>query len=588
MPAPIPLPQHLTPLDGPPATLGPRLRVAVPSESLRPLGETVAGLLARLHAAETTVTVGTEGDLRLVLGTPADAASITRPRGIDPRTAAHHPPPATPPVPGAASAGAASAGAGSPAVDASAAADTVTAAAAAGVPGAAGAATSGGREGYGLVVDGDGGCTVTAGDAEGLFRGAVTFAQLLRRDGGGFVAPRVRIADGPAFAWRGLSLDVVRRFFTVDQVKKVVDLLALYKFNVLHLHLSDSQAWRLEIGAWPRLTDPQTWPGRLTNADDGVRPSYTQDDFREIVAYAAARFVTVVPELDMPGHVLAAVRAYPELQGPDEPVHKLLAYLHPRGDATFRFVEDVLREVAALTPGPFLHIGGDEAFGMPDELYREFVAGALEIGRATGKRVVAWQEAARSGALTPADVAQEWVGAGDEFDADAARESIPPEYHALVDVMAAAFAESARDVPAAVAAGTPVLASASSVMYLDRRYAEDSRDAAQTARRTRVGHESYEPRTCRELFDWTPGTLTEIPDGADLAGVEAAIWCETVEGFDDLAFLLLPRLPGIAEKAWTPARTGWDDYRHRLASHPAWWDALGWRDHYRSTTAFPG
>lgn len=549
MPAPIPLPQHLTPLDGPPARLGPRLRVAVPSESLRPLGVTVADLLARLHGADAAVAVGTDGDLRLTLGTPADAASIEPPQGMDPRTATLHPAP-----PG-----------------------EVT-------------GPDAGREGYGLVVDGAGGGTVTAGDAEGLFRGAVTFAQLLRRDddGGGFTVPRVRIADGPAFAWRGLSLDVVRRFFTVDQVKRVVDLLALYKFNVLHLHLTDSQAWRLEIGAWPRLTDPETWPGRQTNADEGVRPYYTADDFREIVAYAEARFVTVVPELDMPGHVLAAVRAYPELQGPDEPVHKLLAYLHPRGDATFRFVEDVLGEVAALTPGPFLHIGGDEAFGMPDELYREFVARALEIGRATGKRVVAWQEAARSGALTPADLAQEWVGAGDEFDADAARERIPPEYHALVDEMAAAFAESGRDVPAAVAAGTPVLASASSVMYLDRRYAEDSRDAAQTARRTRVGHESYEPRTCRELFDWTPGTLTEIPDGADVAGVEAAIWCETVEGFDDLAFLILPRLPGIAEKAWTPARTEWDGYRARLASHPAWWEALGWHDHYRSASAFPG
>lgn len=331
---------------------------------------------------------------------------------------------------------------------------------------------------------------------------------------------------------------------------------------------------------------PGELAGRQTHADEGVRPYYTQDDFREIVEYAAARFVTVVPELDMPGHVLAAVRAYPELQGPDEPVHKLLAYLHPRGDATFRFVGDVLREVAALTPGPFLHIGGDEAFGMPDELYREFVARALEIGRATGKRVVAWQEAARSRALTPADVVQEWVGAGDEFDADAARESIPAEYDALVEVMAAAFAESAHDVPAAVAAGTPVLASASSFLYLDRRHAEDSRDAAQTARRTKVGHESYEPRTCRELFDWTPGTLSEIPDGADVAGVEAAIWCETVESFDDLAFLVLPRLPGIAEKAWTPERTEWDEYRGRLASHPAWWEALGWRDHYRSAAAF--
>ncbi|MGP4022646.1 family 20 glycosylhydrolase [Actinomadura sp. 3N407] len=517
----VPLPQRVTPAGDAPLRLGPRPRVAVPSESLRGLGEVVVGLLRTLHGVDPVLRVGGEGDLTLLLTQDPPVADIVRVQGIDPLDEGDD-----------------------------------------------------GRELYELDVR-EQGATVTASSPEGLFRGATTFAQLLEPDrtGGGAV-PATLIADGPAMAWRGLSLDVVRRFFTVEQVKKVIDVLALYKFNVLHLHLSDSQAWRLEISRWPRLTG------------DAARPFYTRDDYREIVAYAAARFVTVVPELDMPGHVLAAVRAYPELQGDAEPPHRYLAYLDPRAEVTFRFVQDVLQEVAALTPGPYLHLGGDEAFGMPEELFTAFVVRALEIARGTGKNVVGWQEIARSGALTSADVAQAWIGAGDEFDLEAAREKTPSEYHPLLDIVAETFARSVHDVPAAVASGAPVLASASSVMYLDRQYAEESRLAGQTARRTEVGHDSYEPRTCRELFGWSPTALTEIPDAARLAGVEAAVWCETVAGFDDLTFLLLPRLAGIAEKAWTPSRTDWDGYRARVAGHGDWWSRLGLDGYYRSADVF--
>lgn len=517
----IPLPQRVTPIGGEVLRLGPRPRVAVPSENLRDLGEIIAGMLRTLHGIDPVLQVGGEGDLTFALTPDPPDADLVRVQGVDPLNER----------------------------------DGRV------------------REFYELDVQ-EHGVTVTASSAEGLFRGATTFAQLLQPDTAGCTAPGSRIADGPAMAWRGLSLDVVRRFFTVEQVKKVIDLLALYKFNVLHLHLSDSEAWRLEIAGWPRLTE---------SAD---RPSYTQDDYREIVAYAAARFVTVVPELDMPGHVLTAVRAYPELQGAEKPPHRFLAYLDPRAESTFRFVRDVLEQVAGLTPGAYLHLGGDEAFGMPDELYEAFVTRALEIARATGKRVASWQETARSGALTPADVAQAWIGAGDEFDLDAARAKTPAEYHPLLETVAETFAQAAHDVPAAVAAGAPVLASASSFLYLDRRYAEDSALPAQTARRAEVGHEAYEPRTCRELFGWTPDALTEIPDEARLAGVEAAVWCETVTGFDDLAFLLLPRLPGIAEKAWTPSRTEWDGYRSRVAAHAAWWERLGLDGYYRSTEVF--
>ncbi|MBA8956086.1 family 20 glycosylhydrolase [Actinomadura namibiensis] len=529
----VPLPQSVETFDGDGLRLGTRPRVAVSGDAPRGLGETVVELLARLHDVEPVLTGG-DADLRLVLADRVPVSGIADVRGVDPLD---------------------------------------------GEPGEAGV-----RERYELVVTGDG-ATVTARAAEGLFRGATTFAQALRPGDGGPAAPAMRVADGPALAWRGLSLDVVRRFFTVAEVKRVVDLLALYKFNVLHLHLSDSQAWRLELPGWPRLTDPARWPGGPL-AEDGVRPYYTEEDFREIVAYAADRFVTVVPELDMPGHVLAAVRAYPELQGEAEPAHELLAYLDPRSEKAARFAADALARLAELTPGRYLHLGGDEAFGMPDELYAAFVARALEIVRGTGRKVVGWQETARSGALTPDDVVQAWIGSGDEFDLDAARETTPPEYHGLLETVAETFARSAHDVPAAVAAGVPVLASASSFLYLDRRHAEESLDADQNARRTRVGFGDYQPRTCRGLFGWTPDTLVEIPGEARLAGVEAAVWCETVTGFEDLAFLLLPRLPGVAEKAWTPGGTAWDDYRGRVAGHRGWWERLGWGGYFRSAELF--
>ncbi|GAA3441418.1 family 20 glycosylhydrolase [Planomonospora venezuelensis] len=534
----VPLPQRLAPAGEGTLRLGARPRVAVPSTELFGLGEVVAGLLGRMHGVDPSVQAGGEAELRLVLAPEVPGAAELAPaRGVDPL-------------------------------------DRET-------------GSAGSRECHELVVTADG-ATVTASSAEGLFRGAVAFCQLLARDGsaGGLTAPGVRVLDGPALRWRGLSLDVVRRFFSVEQVKKVVDLLALYRFNVLHLHLTDSQAWRLEIAGRPELTDPANWPGGDGSRNGDGPQFYGRDDYREIVAYAAARFVTVVPEIDMPGHALAAVRARPELAGADEPPHPLLPFLDPRAPATPGFVADVLRELAELTPGPFLHIGGDEAVGMPPELYAAFTARALELVRATGKRAVAWQEAARSGALTPADLAQCWIGSDHAFDAEAARELAPAEYHPLIDLVARSFEGAAQDVPAAVAAGAPVLATPSSVLYLDRRYAEDSLLAEQTARRAQVGFADYEPRTSRELFGWRPETLAEIPPGARLAGVEAAIWCETVTGFDDLAFLLLPRLPGISEKAWTPQATGWTDYRSRVSAHARWWERLGWEGYYRSADVF--
>ena len=382
----------------------------------------------------------------------------------------------------------------------------------------------------------------------------------------GASVPDVVIEDGPAYAWRGLSLDVVRHFSTPAEVRRVIDLLALHKLNVLHLHLTDTQGWRLEVPARPSLTP------------DGA-DFYTTAELADLVAYAAARHVVVVPEVDLPGHVAAAFAAYPELTGDRPPVHPYATFLDPDVPAALAFAGDVLDALVEAAPGPFVHLGADEAFGMPADAYGRFVRWAHARVRAAGRRVVAWQEAARSGALGPGDVLQYWIGPDHVFDADALKERAPGALHPLIDDAAALFAQAPGDLPRVVAGGVPVLVSTSTTLYLDRPYAEPAADDAGEARRARLGMPGYEARTREQAFAWHPRELPELT-GARVAGVEAAVWCETVESFDDLAFLLLPRLAGVAEKAWTPAVTTWADHEARARGCAPAWDAMGFAARY--------
>ncbi|MBE3000873.1 family 20 glycosylhydrolase [Nocardiopsis sp. HNM0947] len=415
---------------------------------------------------------------------------------------------------------------------------------------------------------------VRAAGAEGAFRALTSLVQLLTVDAaGGVWAPRGTVVDGPRYTWRSLSLDVVRHWFTVQEVRRVVDLMALYKFNVLHLHLTDSQGWSLESRRWPELTRPRP---------DGTRRYYTREEFAGLVAHAAHHHVTVVPEVDLPGHTGAAFDAYPELHGDIPPIHPRARFLHPDSEAALGFARDVLEEFAELTPGRFLHLGGDEPFGMLHDDYVRFVEHTHRSLRATGKRAVGWQETARAGVLDGEDVLQYWIGAPDEFDAEGIKAQVPPEYHAVVDRAAESFRISPGDAPAAVRAGVPVLVAPNSRLYLDRSYADACADPAQENDRERLGLPAYEPITVADTFAWDPDDTAEsAAPGACVAGVEAAVWGETMTGFDDLAFLLLPRLPGVAEKAWTRRRTEWAGHRRSLAAHRAFWDALGFGNHFR-------
>ncbi|HVN11629.1 MAG TPA: family 20 glycosylhydrolase, partial [Kineosporiaceae bacterium] len=303
-----------------------------------------------------------------------------------------------------------------------------------------------------------------------------------------------------------------------------------------------------------------------------------------LVAYAQERFVTVVPELDMPGHVVAALRSYPELAAdgtaPQAPTGAGISThaLHLDVPGTAQFVGDVVREVAALTPGPWIHLGGDEVLGMPHGAYAAFVTEAARLVREAGKQPLAWQEATRAGRGGPALV-QYWFDRADELarcgSADLAAPGIPPEPLTAIDAM---FAEAGGDVGRAAEQGQRVLLSPTRHAYLDVPYAEPGGDELSEARRVRLGLPGYPATTSRDFWDWDPETLLapQLPPEA-LAGVGAAVWTETVQDGDDLEFLLLPRLPGFAERAW--ARHGnvtWDEHSARLAGHSRLWDQHGW------------
>ena len=397
-------------------------------------------------------------------------------------------------------------------------------------------------ERYSLVIEA-GQVVLQAAEPAGVARGLTTLLQLAATRGRGdgvLWLPGARVLDAPRYAWRGLSLDLARRFCTPDEIRRVIDLIALYKLNVLHLHLTDDQGWRLPAG------------GR---SPDGT--CYSAGDLRTLAAYAADRFVTVVPEVDTPGHVSALMRMHPELD-----TGRNAGWLDPELPATFAVVQDVLTEVAGIFPGPYLHIGGDEPWGMPHGRYVSYVRRVRDLVRSLGKRPLGWQESARAG-LGPDDIVQYWLSGI----------AVPASLQAGVRAkMDADLALARRDVETAVEASVPVIVSPQGHCYLDVPYAEPPADPAQAERQGRVGLRLYSPMTVAQSFDWEPADALGAGRAAQVAGVEAAIWAETISDFGDLSFLLLPRLPGVAHKAWSdPQVATWTDHRDRLARHGRMW-----------------
>ncbi|PRY28961.1 beta-N-acetylhexosaminidase [Pseudosporangium ferrugineum] len=399
-----------------------------------------------------------------------------------------------------------------------------------------------GDEGYRMSV-GAASITVRANKPAGLYAGTRTLLQLLPKeiDSPTPVRRVWRIAGGsivdyPRYAYRGAFLDEARHFHTPDEIKAYVDEISRFKVNYLHLHLSDDQGWRIQIDSWPKLT---TVSGGAGTGVDGEGPGFlTKDQYREIVAYAAARYVTIVPEIDMPGHVNAAQVAYPELTcdgvAPPPRTDTEVGYssLCIGSETTYRFVEDVIRELAAMTPGLYLHVGGDEAHATPEADYIAFEQRVLPLVAKYGKTAYGWNEITKAPAASAA-VAQYW-------NTDTTNPT----------------------VAAAVTRGTKVVMSPANQAYLDMKY-----DPSTPLGLSWAGY--IEVRTA---YDWEPATRLAGVGESAILGVEAPLWSETLRSLDDIEFMAFPRLAGIAELGWSPASThDWASFSARLGAYgPRW------------------
>ncbi|MCX5125904.1 beta-N-acetylhexosaminidase [Streptomyces sp. NBC_00347] len=388
-----------------------------------------------------------------------------------------------------------------------------------------------GEEGYRLE-SGPGGVTLTARTPAGLFHAGQTLRQLLPVSGPGTV-PGGTVTDAPRFAYRGAMVDVARHFFTVEQVKRYVDQLAQYKVNTLHLHLTDDQGWRLAIDSWPRLAEY----GGASEVGGGPGGHWTKDEYRDLVAYASERYVDVVPEIDMPGHVNAAQAAYAELNCDGKARERYtgikvgFSSLCVGKERTYEFIDQVLGELAELTPGKYLHIGGDEAHSTPAADYAAFMDRAQAVVAKHGKTVVAWHQLATA-RPAPGAVLQYWG-----HDRTAAAEKAA--------------------VTAAAKAGSPVILSPADRLYLDMKYDKETKPGLAWA--------GYVP--VRRAYDWDPGTyLPGLPESAVL-GVEAPLWTETIATRGDWELMAFPRVLGLAELGWSPATTrDWTSYARRLSA----------------------
>jgi hexosaminidase len=413
-----------------------------------------------------------------------------------------------------------------------------------------------GAEGYRLESGRDG-VTLTARTSAGLFHGVQTLRQLLpasvekhTRQRGPWRIAGGTVTDVPRYAYRGAMLDVSRHFFTVRQVETYIDQLALYKINELHLHLSDDQGWRIAVDSWPNLAAY----GGSTEVGGGPGGSYTKAQYREIVAYASSRHLEVVPEIDMPSHTNAALASYPELNcdgvapGLYTGTEVGFSSLCVPKEVTYDFVDDVVRELAALTPGRYLHIGGDEAHSTSQADYVAFMDRAQDVVRKYGKTVMGWHQITAA-KQSPGAVAEYW---GDDGTSAADR----------------------AQVAKAVQAGTKLVLAPADRSYLDMKYDDD----------TVLGQDWAGTVEVDRSYDWDPGTYlagSGVPAGAVL-GVEAPLWTETITDNDDIETMAFPRLPGIAELGWSPESThDWNTYRARLAAQGPRMAAMG-IDFYRS------
>ena len=439
-------------------------------------------------------------------------------------------------------------------------------------------------EGYELTVT-SGSVIVRAADAAGLFYGAQTLRQLappaIERVGVApnsaeveWSVPAVAIEDAPRFAYRGLHLDVARHFFDVETVERLIDQMALYKLNRFHWHLTDDQGWRIEIERYPRLTEVGAFRDQTLVGHAGARPEvydgvrtggyYTQDEIREVVAYAAERHVTIVPEIEMPGHASAAIAAYPELGCSGEPVEVAQTWgvfedIFCPTEETFAFLDDVLTEVVALFPGQVIHIGGDEApkaawersdvaqavmarerLADEHELQSYFVGRIEAILAEKGRTLMGWDEIVEGG-LSPTAILMFWRH----------------------------WAPQALDY--AAAQGNAIVMTPNHTMYFDHYQGDPALEP--------LAFGGMSPLEKVYGYEPVPESFTPA-QAARVLGTQANVWTEYIPTPSHLEYMVFPRLLALSEVTWsTRDRRDWADFQSRLPLQLRRLDVLG--VHYR-------
>jgi hexosaminidase len=397
-----------------------------------------------------------------------------------------------------------------------------------------------GEEAYQIEIKKDS-ILVNAAHPEAIFRAIQTLRQVIPEtsndtlaDRSIWVIPTGVISDKPFFEFRGSMLDVARHFFSVEEVKKYIDLLAYYKINFLHLHLSDDQGWRIEIKSWPKLATI----GGSTEVGGSDGGFFTQEDYTEIVEYAARHYMTIIPEIDMPGHTNAASVAYPFLDGTGKPLKHYkgtrvgFSTFDTRKDSVYAFIDDVVGEIAAMTPGPYFHIGGDESHATRPADYIHFVNKVEKIVQKHGKRMIGWDEVAT---------------------ADVDKSSI------------AQFWSSEKNASLAVTKGMKIIVSPAKKAYLDMKYDTVSRHGLTWA--------AYIP--VDTAYNWSPEHYAKGISRESILGVEAPLWSETISNSSELEYLAFPRMIGYSELSWTlPEKRNWEDYKKRLAEQAPFLDRM--------------
>jgi len=426
-----------------------------------------------------------------------------------------------------------------------------------------------GNEGYTLNVKSDR-ITIAANKPAGLFYGMQTLMQLLPKEiesqitvpGRTWIIPCVKITDYPRFGWRGLMLDVSRHYFPKEMVKLYINQLAKYKMNVFHWHLTDDQGWRIEIKSLPELTAVGAWRAsrmglwwtRQPKAADEAADYggfYTQDDVRDIVKYAQQRFVTILPEIDVPGHSLAALAAYPDLSCTGGPFNVNVGNLFytkednalcPGNEDTYSFMDKVLGEVAGLFPGQYIHIGGDECYkgfwkdcvkcqkrmkeenlGTVEQLQSYFIKRMEKIVQSKGKKLMGWDEILEGG-LAPEATVMSWRGMQGGIEA------AKMNHHVVM---------------------TPA-----SNCYLDLYQGDPAAEPP-----------TYAMLTLSSCYNFDP-VPKEIPDPALILGAQGNLWTESVPNYRQVEYMTWPRAFALSEVFWSQKdRKNWDSFIPRMEEH---------------------